>query len=68
MTIEESVHVKFEKSNTIVKNVVEIYSLGEDMERITMKDSPIEEEKSKIDEQGEVQKVEVEPTQLLPKD
>ena len=33
-----------------------------------MKDSSIEEEKLKIDEQGEVQEVEVEPTQPLSKD
>ena len=38
------------------------------MEKITLKDSPIEKEKSKIDEQGEVQEVKVEPTQPLPKD
>ena len=42
-------------------------TLGEDMEKITLKDSPIEEEKPKIDIQGEVQEVEVEPTQPLPK-
>ena len=40
-----------------MKNVVEIDFLGEDMEKITLKDSPIEEEKSKIDEQVEVQEV-----------
>ena len=50
-----------------MKNVVEIDSLDEDMESITLKDSPIEEEKLKIDKQGEVQEVEVEPTQPLPK-
>ena len=55
-------HVKFEESNACVKNVVEIDFLGEDMEKTTLKDSPIEEEKSKIDVQGEVQEVEVEPT------
>ena len=38
MTIEESIHVKFEESNIFVENVVEIGSLGEDMERITLKD------------------------------
>ena len=38
------------------------------MEKITLKNSPIEEEKSQIDEQGEVQEVEVEPTPPLPKD
>ena len=51
-----------------MKNVVEIDSLSEDMEKITLKDSPIEEKKPKIDIQGEVQEVEVEPTQPLPKD
>ena len=44
-TIEESMHVKFEESNAIVENVVEIDSLGEDMEKISLKDSPIQEEK-----------------------
>ena len=33
LTIEEFMHVKFEKSNAFVKNVVEIESLGEDMEK-----------------------------------
>ena len=55
MTIEESIHDKFEESNAFLKNVVEIDSLDEDMERITLKDSPIEEEKPKINEQDEVQ-------------
>ena len=69
MTIEESIHVKFEESNIFVKNVVEIVSLGEDMERITLKDSPMQEKnKPKDDEYGGVQEVEAEPIQLLPKD
>jgi len=51
-----------------VKNIVEIDSLGEDMEKITLKDSAIEVEKSKIDVEGEVQEVEEEPTQPLPWD
>ena len=68
MTIEESIHVKFEESNIFVQNVVEIDSLGEDMERITLKDSPLQEDKSKVDVQSEVQEVEVEPTQPLSKD
>ena len=50
MTIEESIHVKFEESNAFVKNIVEIDSLDEDMERITLKDSPIKEEKLKVDD------------------
>ena len=48
-----------------MKNVVEIDSLGEDMDRITLNDSPVQDEKSKVDEQGEVQEVEVAPTQPL---
>ena len=51
-----------------MKNVIEIDSLGKDMEKITLKDSPIEEKKPKIDVQGDVQEVEVEPKQSLPKD
>ena len=51
-----------------MKNVVEIDSLGEDMKKITLKNSLIEEEKLKTDIQGEVQEVEVEPSQPLPKD
>ena len=54
LTIEQSIHVKFEESNTFVKNVVEIDSLGEDMEKIYLKDSPIQEDKPKDDEHGEV--------------
>ena len=38
------------------------------MEKITLKDSPIEEEKLKFDIQGEVQEVEMEPMLPLPKD
>ena len=65
-TIEEPMHVKFEESNAIVENVVEIDSLGEDMEKIFLKDSPIQEDKQEpIDE---VQKDEVEQSQPLPKD
>ena len=51
-----------------MKNVIEIDSLGKHMEEITLKDSPIQDEKLKDDEHGEVQEVEVKPTQLLPKD
>jgi len=40
LTVEESIHVKFEESNAFVKNVVEIDSLGDDMEKITLKDPP----------------------------
>ena len=68
MTIEEYMYIKFEKSNTFVKNVVEIDSLGEDMEKVTLKDSPIQEDKPKLDEQGEVQELKVAPTQPLTKD
>ena len=66
MTIEESMHVKFEKSNTLTKNVVEIDFLGEDIEKISLKDLPMQEEdKLKDDEHGEVQEAKVEPAQLL---
>jgi len=58
LTIEESMHVKFEESNTLMKNVVEIDSLGEDMEKISLKDSPLQEvDKPKDDEYDEVQEV-----------
>ena len=68
MTIEESIHVKFKESNVFIENIVEIDSLGEDMERITLKDSPLQEDKPKVDVQSEVQEVEVEPSQPLLKD
>ena len=63
-------HVKFEESNSLVKNVVEIDYLGEDFEKVFMKNSTAqdEEEKPKDDTNGEVQDVEVEPTQSRPKD
>jgi len=50
-----------------IEDVIEIDSLGEDTERITLKDSPIQENKLKIDVQSEVQKVKVKPTQPLSK-
>jgi len=65
LTIKESIHVKFKKSDVFVKNVVEINFLSEDREKITLKDSPIQE-KPKDDQDGE--EVEVEPTQPLLKD
>jgi len=73
LTIEESTHVKFEESNAFVKNVVEIDSLGEDMEKISLMDSPIQEDKQEPNgdfqkDEEEVQKDEVEPSQSLPKD
>ena len=34
LTIEESMHVKFEESNALVKNIVEIDFLGKDRENI----------------------------------
>ena len=67
MSIEESMHVKFEKSNSFVKNIIENNSLREDMEKISLKDSPV----CKITNQEMmqiVQEVEVEPTQPLSKD
>jgi len=69
LTTEESRHLKFAKSNTFVKNVVEIDSLGEDMEKISLKGSPMQEDnKPKDDEHGEVQDVKAEPIQSLSKD
>ena len=70
MTIEESIDVKFEESNSLVKNIVEIVFLGEDLENIFMKDSLVqqEEDKPKNNANDEVQDVEVEPTQSLPKE
>ena len=55
LTIEKSMHVKFEKPNAFMKNVIEIDSFGEDMKKITLKDSPLQEtNKPKDDEHGEV--------------
>ena len=69
LTIEEYMHVKFEESNALVKNVIEINFLVEDMEKISLKDSHLQEDdKPKDDKHGEPQDVEVEPTQSLPKD
>ena len=50
LIIEESMHVKFEESNAFVKNFVEIDSLGEDMEKVILKNSPILQDKTKLDE------------------
>jgi len=41
LTIEEFILVKFEESNTLVKNVVKIDFLGEDMKQISLKDSSL---------------------------
>ena len=41
-------HIKFEESNAFVKNVAEIDSLGEDIEKISLKDSPMQEDKPKM--------------------
>jgi len=38
------------------------------MEKISLKDSPMQTDKLKDDEHSEVQDIEVEPTQPLPKD
>jgi len=69
LIIEKFIHVKFEESNALVKNIVEIDSLRENMEKISLKDSPMQEEdKPNDDEHGEVQEVKVELTQPLSKD
>ena len=54
LTIEESMHVKFEESNTFMKNIIKIDFLSEDMEKIFLKDLPMQEDKPKDDEHGEV--------------
>ena len=56
LTIKESMHVKFKESNSLMKNVVEyeIDFLGGDMDKMSMKDSPEQEEKPKEDLNGEV--------------
>ena len=51
LTIEESMYVKFEESDAFVKNVVEIDTLGEDMEKVSLKDS-LTQDKKKLN--GEV--------------
>ena len=51
-----------------LENVVEIDSLNEDMEKISLKDSPTLQDMPKGVEEIEVQEVEVETTQPLPKD
>ena len=63
-------YVKFEESNSLIKNVVEVDFLGEDFEKVSMNDSSAqdEEEKPKDDTNNEVQDVGVEPTQPLSKD
>ena len=40
LTIEEPMHVKFEESNSLEKNIVEIDFLGENFEKNFMKDLP----------------------------
>jgi len=47
LTIEEYMHIKFKESNSLVKNVAEIDFLGEDFEKISMKDSTAQEEEDK---------------------
>ena len=60
LTIKESMHIKFEESNSLVKNIIKIDSLV----KVFMKDSPAQDEEKnpKDDTNGEVQDVEVEPT------
>ena len=68
--LKSLLHVKFEESNTLVKNVKAMGSLGEDNEKISLKDSSAQENEDKLKDNtiGEVQNVEVEPTQSLSKD
>jgi len=64
LTIEESIHIKFAESNSLVKNAIKIDYFGEDFEKIFMKDSMAQEEddNKKDDTNGEAQEIEVEPT------
>ena len=57
-------HVKFKESNSLVKNVVEIDSLGENIKKILLKDSSAQEDedKSKDNTNGKVKDVKAEPT------
>ena len=48
LTIEESMHMKFEESNSFVKNILEIDFLGEDFEKNFMKDSLAQEENERM--------------------
>ena len=41
LIIEESMHVIFKESTALVKNVVEIDFIGEEMEKISLKNSPL---------------------------
>ena len=50
LTIEESIHVKFEESNLFVKNVIEIDALEEGLEKVTLEDTPTMGDKPKNDE------------------
>jgi len=50
------------ESNAFIKNVAEIIFLGENMEKKSFKASSMQEDKSKDDEHGKVQDIEVEPT------
>ena len=67
LTIEKSMHVKFEESNVSCEECYKIDFLDENMEKISLKDSPMQEDKTKDDGHGEVQDVEVEQTQPLSK-
>ena len=40
--------IKFEKSNIFVKNIIEIDFLDEDMEKISLKDLPMQEDASQM--------------------
>ena len=59
-------HVKFEESYVVVENVIEIDPLGEDIKRLSLKDSPAQEEKQ--EPIGDFQEDKEESSQPLPKD
>ena len=63
-------HVKFEESNSLVKNIMQIDSLDKNFAKIFMKDSPAQEkdDKKKNDTNGKDHNIEVETIQSLLKD
>ena len=53
-TIDEFMHVKFEESKLFMKNIID-YQIGEYMKKMSMKNSPAQEEKQKEELSGEIQ-------------
>ena len=66
LTIEESKHVKFDECKCFVKNIINCHidSLSEDLEKISMKESPTQEENRREEPSGQAWEVqeETQPT------